>query len=176
MLIDTLWLRRNLVFGMLFLLLATPFALAEEEKPAVLSGIMPNSPFYKLDLALERFQLGLTFNKLAKAQKNLEQAEERLAEINDLQEEKLDKADLEELTAFALSNRDEKLRNIEDINKGLSPEHRAFVLSKVSKHIDRLIALKDSAKEGTKTGLSTAIASSNKVVERLREEAKSGKN
>ena len=61
------------------LLLAT-LAFAHEELPP--AGTTPDSPFYGLEIAFERLQLAITAGKAAKAEKGLEFAEERLAEVN----------------------------------------------------------------------------------------------
>ncbi len=62
------------------LLLTTTMAVAQEvELPD--AGTTPDSFFYGLDRAFERISLALTFNKAAKAEKRLQIASERLAEL-----------------------------------------------------------------------------------------------
>jgi len=55
--------------------------LAQEEEDA---GLLPDSILYRLDKAFERVSLALTFDKVAKAEKRLRIASERLAELKEM--------------------------------------------------------------------------------------------
>jgi len=65
---------------------------SEEEIVLPDAGTTPDSPFYGLELAIERIQLALTFGNVAKAEKRLQHAEERLAEVRVMVEENKIKA------------------------------------------------------------------------------------
>ncbi|MBU1204726.1 MAG: hypothetical protein KKE93_02340 [Nanoarchaeota archaeon] len=62
------------------LLLTTTMAVAQEEELPD-AGTTPDSALYGLDRAFERIGLALTFSKAAKAEKRLQIASERLAEL-----------------------------------------------------------------------------------------------
>ncbi len=64
---------------LMILLLAAIVVAQEEELPD--AGTTPDSALYGLDKAFERIGLALTFNKAAKAEKRLQIASERLAEL-----------------------------------------------------------------------------------------------
>ena len=51
------------------------------------AGVAPDSPFYGLENALERVRLALTFNEQRRAERALDYADERLAEIREMVEE-----------------------------------------------------------------------------------------
>jgi len=89
------------LLAMIMVLSAVPLAFAEnetveleEEVVAEEAGITPDSPLlWGLDRAIERISLALTFGKAAKAKKGLAYAQERLMEVQAMQEQKkLDKA------------------------------------------------------------------------------------
>src|SRR3989344_5889504 len=75
------------MFGFLVaaLFLALPVS-AHENLPS--AGITPDSSLYGLDLALEKLQLALAGNDVAKAKFELELAQERLSEISLMVEQK----------------------------------------------------------------------------------------
>ncbi len=65
------------------LLLTIPITTAQEvDLPS--AGITPDSPLYRLDKAIERISLAITFNKAEKADKRLQIASERLAELKEM--------------------------------------------------------------------------------------------
>lgn len=65
--------------GLLALIGLVFSVVAEEELPD--AGITPDSMLYGLDRAFERISLALTFDRAAKAEKHLEFASERIAEL-----------------------------------------------------------------------------------------------
>ena len=69
------------VFVVMLLLLSVPVTAQEPTVPALPEpGTTPDSALYFLDLALDNLALALTFDSDARIEKELEIAEERLAE------------------------------------------------------------------------------------------------
>ena len=65
------------------------FIMPTQASAATNAGIKPGSFFYFFDTAFENVGLFLTFNPEKKAQKALKHADERLAEIEVIAEEKI---------------------------------------------------------------------------------------
>lgn len=76
-------MRRIFSMFVFILLLTTAIAVAQEEELPD-AGTTPDSALYGLDKAFERIGLALTFNKATKAEKRLEIAAERLAELKEM--------------------------------------------------------------------------------------------
>ncbi|MDD5239091.1 MAG: DUF5667 domain-containing protein [Candidatus Nanoarchaeia archaeon] len=144
----------KMLFGILIaVLFFLPVALAEStnetiEVPAEETiveglpdaGVTPDSPFYGLERAMERIQLALTFDKADKAKLGLEHANERLAEVQQMvQEKKLDQAakaqkahdeslaEVEvEVADLSESNATDEAEAVAEIEAGIN-EHRMYV-------------------------------------------------
>ncbi len=84
------------IFKLVIILSLSPVLVngeaSEEEIVLPDAGTTPDSPFYGLELAIERIQLALTFGNAAKAEKRLQHAEERLAEVDEMVKENKIKA------------------------------------------------------------------------------------
>lgn len=66
------------IFSVLIFLTLSSLAASQQIDPGV---VTPDSPFYALDVALDRLRLLLTFNSISKAKLGLTIADERLAEV-----------------------------------------------------------------------------------------------
>jgi transcriptional regulator with AAA-type ATPase domain len=84
-------MKRILTALILTVFLAASFSIpafaADDGVSTAKAGITPDSPLYKIDLALEKFEDAFTSGDLAKAKKMLKHAEERLAEAQKMVEE-----------------------------------------------------------------------------------------
>ncbi len=89
-------------------------------------GIGPDSIFYGLDIAIERIDLALTFNKAKRAEKGLEYAKERLAEVQEMIREKKIEA-----ARIAQKAHDEELIEVEKEIEELSEENATEELKTV---------------------------------------------
>jgi len=83
-----IYLMKKLSTLLLILLLATIFLPFNHVSAAAKAGIKPGSFFYFFDTTFEKINLFFTFNPEKKAQKNLEYADERLAEAEAVANEK----------------------------------------------------------------------------------------
>ncbi len=89
----------SLALVLILLISAIPSVLAEDnqeevEAVEVEAGVTPDSPLWGLERAQERIKLALTFNRAEKAKLRLQNAEERLAEVQVMiQEQKLEQAE-----------------------------------------------------------------------------------
>lgn len=146
------------IFAVFALFLLLPLALAKADKAKtgnnqVLSakseaGITPDSHFYFLDTTLEKLQLGLTFDKAAKARKAIEIAQEKLQEVKAMAAEgKPDKADQAEKeyendinVAIIAAN------GIESSDNAAAPDvlrKIAVLQNQTESHYEKIIEVKD---------------------------------
>jgi hypothetical protein len=113
-------------------------------------GITPDSPWYFLDDVLERAQLTFTFNEEAKARLELSFADERIAEVRAMIEEKKEDAAEKATTRYEAI-----LERVE--GKELSPEVLARITEATGKHeavLERVLA---NAPEDAKEKLAEVI-------------------
>ncbi|MBS3090250.1 hypothetical protein J4433_00590 [Candidatus Pacearchaeota archaeon] len=97
------------------------------------AGVMPDSPFYGLEMALERIRLALTLNKAEKARLGLAYAEERLSELKLLVEAKKLKAAeraREEHQKLMLQVRD-RIKEVEEENETREAEEKIKIEKKI---------------------------------------------
>lgn len=69
------------LYGVLVALLLATAPVAAQASAQANAGVTPDSALYGLEIALENARTALTFNADAKAKANIDQADERLAEI-----------------------------------------------------------------------------------------------
>ena len=148
---------------LVILLLTTTFAVAQEEAEVELpdAGTTPDSPFYGLERAFENIGLALTFNKAKKAEKRLQRASERLAELKamadkgkpefageltDDYEEEINEAN--EIAAIAKLLKEDKSKLTE------------LIALATSKHLSVLDEVKDKVPEQAKAAITKAKAAS----------------
>ena len=121
------------------------------------AGIKPDSFFYFLDLAFERMSVVFTFNSAKKAQKVLSYAEERIAEVQVMAEEKkpraIDRAMKKYKTQIsdAIKNA-EKVRVVDE-----SQELLNLVRENTSMHQEVLLEALIRAPEDAKGAIENAI-------------------
>lgn len=147
-----------------FLLLASPLILAQTTTEESKAGLTPDSPFWGIEVAMEKIRMFLTSGQDNKIDYGLQIADERLAEIKIMVKEgKMQDANKAEI------ERDKDIGEVEEnMAKGLSAEHRAFVLTMLQKHIDVLTMVKEEAPEQAQTGLENAIEKSSMNLERMK--------
>ncbi len=103
-----------------------PYAWAKDDLPG--AGITPDSPLYGLDRAFERINLILTFDVAKKSERRLQNAAERLAELQVLVN-KGSESDVEELVEDYF----ETLEAAEDLAvKTQSPEKRELLKKRIT--------------------------------------------
>ena len=127
------------------------------------AGIKPGNFLYFLDTTLERVELFLTFDSGKKAEKALEYAEERLAEVRDIARENkpievIQKVVVgyEKQIAFAT----EKSKNLIDIAK--SDELLETIFRNTEKHLDVLEGVLEETSEEARSAIENAIEVSKK--------------
>lgn len=167
-------------------LLVFPLVSAQEITDERKAGVLPDSPFYGLDLAWERLVLALTFNSEKKAVFGLLIAQERLSEIKIMQKEFNKWEKVEGLTG-EIKETIEREKN--SIIKGLKKATREYeklvgetkentriadnvvttkvVETNIEKHIEILEEVKKIVPEEAKEGIEQAIESSSKVLEEV---------
>jgi hypothetical protein len=142
-------------------------------------GIGPDSIMYGLDRAMERISLALTFNKVKKAKKALKNAEERLAEVEDM----IEKNESEEAD-IAQENYDEAINETEELideiesNEDVNTTEEALkevmgLKMKVMSHGEKVAFVKDRILERmTASNMSEEkIAHLTEVFERIKTKA-----
>ncbi len=128
------------------------------------SGITPNNPFYRLDIAMERLQVALTWSKKAEAQIRLKNLEERLAEM-EVMTEKGDNVAINKIRELEQREIDE----LEKINDDVDSNTKKDIEANLQKHVNILAALRETAPEQAQKGLTNAITQGSKVIEKMRE-------
>lgn len=107
---------RNKLFGLpiaiLLLMSVLGMGIVSAQEDEVDPGITPDSPLYGIDRALERIRYRLTFNNESKARYGLKMAEERLAEIEYLEEKGME--ELADETEQQLDKNMERVKGISD--------------------------------------------------------------
>ena len=99
-------------------------------------GVSPDSPFYGLDRAMERLNLALTFNKAEKAKKGLAHANERLAEVQAMiQEKKMEQAQIaQEGHDDALEEVEQEVAELSDDDATEEMEEVVELSEKINEH------------------------------------------
>ena len=133
-------------------------------KKQISNTISPDSILWGLDRALERIELNMAKTTEARIVLKLEFANERLAEINEM--ERLNKPDK---ALKAEAKRNKEIADIEAESTLLSVEKQEAVLSHLQKHIEVLKVVQSNAPEQAQSGLDNAIENSNKAITRLQE-------
>lgn len=157
------------------------FALAQDDL-GVSAGLTPKSPFYFFDTFGEWLSLKLTFNPIKKAEKKLEQASERLAEMKALKDEgNLDKEKAEKLEGKYKKTSEEFESDAKDLKtKGrdiaalvkkmedLTARHTA-VLQKVLEKVP------EQARDAIEKALEVSKRGHEQAIEAIRKEVQEGK-
>ena len=143
---------------------ALPVWAATEVSP----GLTPNSPFYFLDTLAERISLYLTFDTQAKAERALVHAEEKIAELNSLPDEK------KEIYLRKVSdqlNHYLKLAETEtaelETEEGPSEAVTKKVLEVAGRHQVVLQRVYENAPEEVQAGITQALRNSQQLQERI---------
>jgi hypothetical protein len=138
-------------------LLTAPITTAREDFSS--AGITPDSPLYILDKAIERISLAITFYKAEKAEKRLQIASERLAELKEMT--------IKGKTEYSDNLADEYIDNIRVANEiaaVVSKEDRSKIYQlielKTSKHILVLDQLNENAPDKAKSAIGKARTAS----------------
>ncbi len=153
----------GLLIALLLVVNAVP-VFAQEETEA---GTGPDSALYGLDRAFERISLALTFDRAKKAEKRLQIASERIAELREM----VNKGKPEfagRLTNDHAKGIDEAEEDIEAAKAQGKNVTRVsqIVAEATSKHIDVLTALLDKVPEQARAGIQNAIEKSSRGRER----------
>ena len=143
------------------LILMINLAYAQEE---IRNKISKDSIFWGLDRAMERIQIAMAGTPEEKIVLRLKFANERLAEINDMN---LKNKPNEALKAE--EKRQNIIKDIEAESSLLPVDKQEAVLSHLQKHIEILNTVKENAPEQAQAGLNNALENSNKVIIRLQE-------
>jgi len=147
---------------MLALLLMAAFSLPVSASAATNPGVKPGSFFYFFDTTLEKIGLFFTFSPEKKARKALEYADERLAEIEAVAEEKdpgavkTAIADYENNVALATK----KSKEVKD--KGQAESLLASIADNTSRNQEVLSAILIKVPEEAKEAITQAIEASRK--------------
>lgn len=153
----------GLLMALLLIVSAAP-VFAQEEAEA---GTGPDSALYGLDRAFERISLALTVDRAKKAEKRLQIASERLAELMEM----VNKGKPEFAGMLANDHAKEIEKAEEDIEAVKAQgrdvtEVSQRVAEATSKHITVLTALLDKVPEQARAGIQNAIEKSSRGRER----------
>lgn len=154
----------NKLYFLLFILLSMPLALAQETMGSdieVTAGILPSSPWYGLDRAIERLSLRLIPEN--------ERPFLRLQYIKERNEEMF-KETREDKILLAKANQDEDLEAIELEAEKLPKEQAKLIEDGLQKSLERLqylLSLKPASK-----GLQNAITAHDINIERVNNKIK----
>ena len=145
-----------------FLILGIFFALPVSASAETKAGIKPGSFFYFFDIAFEKVGLFFTFNPENKAKKALEYADERLAEIQAIEEEKNPDAIKTAITNYesnvALAT--EKSKEVKD--KGQAENLLTLIADNNSKNQEVLAEILNKVPDEAKEAITKAIEVSKK--------------
>lgn len=144
-----------LILGILF---ASPVSVSAETK----AGIKPGSFFYFFDTTFEKINLFFTFNPEKKAQKNLEYADERLAEAEAVAQEKNTDAVKTAVAGYEsnIALAAEESSQIKD--KGKTEELLNSIADNTSKHQEILAEVLNKVPDEAKDAIIKAIEVSRK--------------
>ncbi len=149
-------------FPILVLLLVVVFSLPAPASAVTSAGIKPGSFFYFFDTTFENISLFFTFNPEQKAQKALEYADERLAEIESVAEEKNPNAVKTAIANYesnvALAT--EKSKEVKD--KGQAETLLNSIVDNNSRNQEVLAAILIKVPEEAKEAITQAIEASRK--------------
>ena len=144
------------------LAISLAFAAPMQASAAANAGVKPGSFFYFFDTASENISLFFTFNPEQKAKKALAYADERLAEIEAIAEEKNPDAVKTALTNYesnvALAT--EKSKEVKD--KGKAETLLTSIADNTSRNQDALSAVLNKVPEEAKAAIARAIEASKK--------------
>ena len=147
------------------LAISLAFAAPMQASAAANAGVKPGSFFYFFDTVSENISLFFTFNPEQKAKKALAYADERLAEIEAIAEEKNPDAVKTALTNYesnvALAT--EKSKEVKD--KGKAETLLTSIADNTSRNQDALSAVLNKVPEEAKAAITHAIEASKKVQE-----------
>ncbi len=148
----------------LLLIISVIPVFAQEETEA---GTGPDSALYGLDRAFERISLALTFDRAKKAEKRLQIASERIAELREMVNKGKPEF-VEKLTKDHGKQIEEAENDIAEA-KAKGKDVTAVsqrVAEATSKHIEVLTALLDKVPEQARAGIQNAIEKSSRGRER----------
>jgi chemotaxis protein histidine kinase CheA len=139
------------------------FILGQADFSLPHSGLTPDSPFYFLDTLGEKVSLFFTFAPEKKAEKAIQFAEEKLAEVKAVAEknkpEAIEKANQKYQEFLGLANQ----KTQEAKEKGRDVEELAILITeKTLKHQEILVEVSEKVPEQAKTALEKAIEASRK--------------
>ena len=153
-------MKKLTTLSILFISLA--FVVPMQASAATNAGVKPGSFFYFFDTASENINLFFTFNPEQKAKKALEYADERLAEIEAIAEEKnpgaVKTAIINYKSNIALAT--EKSKEVKD--KGQAESLFASIADNASKNQEVLSAVLIKVPEEAKAAITQAIEASKK--------------
>lgn len=152
--------------------------VAQEEGKAN-AGVTPDSILHGLDKALERIDLALTFGQANKAEKRLQIANERLAELKEM----IDKGK-PEFTEELTDDYEEEIRELSEIAstaqllKDDKTNLETLIALATSQHLDILAEIYDKVPEQAQTSIESAMEVSvqgrDSVVEALKKKGELG--
>jgi hypothetical protein len=153
----------GILMALLLIVSASP-VFAQEEVEA---GTGPDSPLYGLDRAFERISLALTFDRAKKAEKRLQIASERLAELREM----VNKGKPEFVERLTQDHGKQIEESENDITEAKARGKNVTAVSQrvaeaTSKHIEVLTALLDKVPEQARAGIQNAIEKSSRGRER----------
>lgn len=151
-------MKKMIIALIAILMLGLPISAAQEEAELPDAGTTPDSALYGLDKAFERISLALTFDRAAKAEKRLQIASERIAELKAMTEkgkpehnEKLMEESEKEMDAAAKDAEEAEAKG-----KDMSAI-KVHVAEMQAKHIVVLQRVMEKAPESAKAALQRVI-------------------
>jgi len=136
------------IIAMVLMLLSVP-AMAEDNETALTEpGTTPDSVLYFLDVAADNLALAMTLNDDAKIEKQLEIAEERLAEAKAMAE----KGDINAMKKAAdkhgemLVKLKTEIKNIENGDSESELKKEIEIQQKINEHSDKIMEVRDGLK------------------------------
>lgn len=160
---------KTIIVSALIILIGMPFSVSA----APSAGIKPSSFFYFLDIAAERVNLFFTFNPEKKARKALEYADERLAEVEEVAEDKNTNA-----VKTAITNYESNIAFAAEKSKDIGEKEKAEALlttisDSTSRHqevlADVLAKVPDEAKEAITKAIEASKKSHEEALQKIAE-------
>ena len=155
-------MKKLILISIISLLLLSPvFILAQTDLTTAKPGITPDSPFYFLDKWGEKINLFFIFSSETKAEKALQFAEERIAEVKAMAEKNnvgaMQSADNNYQELIALAN--QKTQEAKDNGKNVE-ELASLITEKTLNHQEILAQVFEKVPEEAKVAIEQAIKTS----------------
>jgi len=147
---------------LVILLFASPLVMAQTIEQE--AGITPDSPIWKLEVAMEKIMMALTFQQKDKINYGLKIAEERLAEmkvmISKNKPEFIGKIEEER-------NRIVNQMYTQEMTK-LTEQNKIQIMQKLEQHTENMEQFKEQLQEQTRNKLEISTKKSSEVLENMK--------